>query len=66
MSGIDACRALKEHPETRDIPVLMVSSKSGRDQMQAALLAGCVDYMFKPIVASELRAKVRMVLREDE
>ena len=64
MNGIDACRALQKRPETRHIPVIMVTTRSEADNIQAALLAGCVDYVTKPIDGVELLAKVRNVLGE--
>ncbi|PLX86982.1 MAG: diguanylate cyclase, partial [Desulfuromonas sp.] len=48
MNGLDACRAIKEKPETRKIPVVMFTSLSRRDELINGLNAGADDYVTKP------------------
>lgn len=66
MSGVDACRALKKLPETREIPIIMITTDSTQEHLQAALEAGCLDYVLKPIVAIELTARVRALLGDPD
>jgi CheY-like chemotaxis protein len=46
MSGVDACKRLKQNPETHNIPVIMISATAG--VQQAAISAGADDYLEKP------------------
>lgn len=59
MDGIETCRRLKEDPTTRGIPVVMVTTKGEPDKVEEAFLAGCNDYITKPIDKLELVAKVK-------
>ncbi len=65
MTGIEATRALRDDAATHDIPIVIVSTFTETTTTEA-LLAGCVDYVFKPIDTSELLAKVRQLLAERE
>lgn len=66
MNGLDACRALKGLPETKDIPIIMITTASTQGHMRDAMQAGCLDYVLKPIVAIELTARVRALLGEHD
>jgi len=65
MDGIEMCRALKADPETKAIPVVMVTTKGEPEKMEQAFLAGCDDYVTKPIDKVELTSKVMKYLRKD-
>jgi len=62
MDGIEMCRHLKENPETADIPVIMVTTLGEPEKVEQAFLAGCDDYLTKPIDKIELLEKVRSFL----
>ncbi|MFN7972917.1 MAG: response regulator [Acidobacteriota bacterium] len=64
MTGIEACRALQKNPATSGTPVIIVTTRSDSQSVQEALLAGCIDYVTKPVDGVELLAKVRNVLGE--
>src|SRR5258708_39885911 len=49
ISGLDACRQLKEDPETRDIPVVAVTAFAMAGDENKARAAGCEGYITKPI-----------------
>ena len=59
MDGLEVCRRLKESEETRDIPVIFVTSQGKPDEETRALNAGAVDFISKPINASVVQARVR-------
>jgi len=59
MDGLEVCRRLKESDETRDIPVIFVTSQGNPDEETRALGAGAVDFISKPINASVVQARVR-------
>jgi len=64
MDGYDACRELKRHPSTRDIPVILVTTRGEEENVTAGYLSGCADYVTKPVDGVELLAKVRNCLGE--
>lgn len=63
MSGIDACRAIRQDPHLADIPVIMVTAIDEQDSLNDAFEAGATDYITKPVKKVELLARVRSVLR---
>jgi CheY-like chemotaxis protein len=58
MDGIETLQALRRYEETRDIPIIMVTSQTELDYMEGAFVGGCNDYITKPVVRSELLAKI--------
>ena len=58
MDGFAVCRSLKANPRTRTIPVIFVTAKQDTDSEVAALAAGGVDFIHKPIIPETLRARV--------
>lgn len=63
VSGIEVCRRLKVRPETRDIPIIMLSAKSEEVDRVRGLETGADDYVIKPYSVSELMARLRAQLR---
>jgi len=49
LNGDEACRKIKEHPETRRIPVVMVTQGGREDEIARCRAAGCDDIVLKPI-----------------
>lgn len=62
MDGYDACRAIRARPETRTVPILMVTTRSEFANMQTGFAAGCNEYVTKPFNAVELVETVRRYL----
>ena len=58
LDGIETCRRLKENPATKDIPVVMVTTKGEPEMVERAFEAGCDDYITKPLDKIELLSKV--------
>lgn len=63
ISGIEVCRQLKMRPETRAIPVIMLSARSEEVDKVRGLETGADDYVVKPYSVIELMARVRTQLR---
>lgn len=63
LSGIELCRRLKARPETRGIPVIMISARSEEVDRVRGLETGADDYVVKPYSMVELMARVRVQLR---
>lgn len=63
-SGLDVLKKLKEQPETKDIPVVMASVLSARDEQEKALSLGADDYLAKDeLPPEEIVARVRHYLK---
>ena len=58
MSGFEVCKQLKSNPQTRDIPVVMVTALNETADIERATECGTDDYITKPI---ERRALVNLV-----
>ena len=63
LSGIELCRRLKMRPETRAIPVVMISARGEEVDRVRGLETGADDYVVKPYSMVELMARVRVQLR---
>ena len=63
LSGLEVCRRLKGDPETREIPVIMLTAKGEEEDVIAGFEAGADDYVTKPFRPKVLLARVRAVLR---
>jgi cyclic di-GMP phosphodiesterase len=63
VNGFEACRAIKQDPSTRLIPVLLVTPLDDTTSRIRAIEAGADDFASRPFNAPELRARVRSLLR---
>ena len=63
LSGIEVCRRLKSNPETRSIPIIILSARSEDEDKVRGLEIGADDYVVKPYSVVELMARVRTQLR---
>ncbi len=61
--GLEVCRALKENPQTQDIPVIFLSGTTDPEVKVQGFDLGAIDYVTKPFEVCELRARVRSALR---
>ncbi|MEM9618618.1 MAG: phosphate regulon transcriptional regulator PhoB [Pseudomonadota bacterium] len=62
-SGIEICRRIRSKPETRNIPIIMLTARSEEADRIRGLETGADDYLTKPFSTKELIARVRAVLR---
>lgn len=62
IGGLDVCRRLRADPQTRTMPILVVSAVEDLASKEAALMEGVGDYVTKPIEATDLRVRVRALL----
>lgn len=63
MDGIECCRRIKRDDGTKDIKVVMVTTKSEYDKVKEAFTAGCDDYVTKPIDKNELISKMKDLMK---
>lgn len=57
MDGVELCEAVRAVPAYRDVPVIMVTVKTGREHVKAAFGAGATDYITKPYSIDELESR---------
>jgi len=58
LDGFEVCRILKREDETREIPVIFVTSVDSGDEKVKGFQAGADDYVVKPFCSQELKARV--------
>ncbi len=63
MSGIEVCRQIRRRPETRELPVIMVTARAEDQDAVRGLNTGADDYITKPFSVEALLARVRALLR---
>ncbi|MGO0061328.1 ATP-binding protein [Brevibacillus fluminis] len=63
MSGYEACRIIREDYSLYDLPLLMLTVRNSPEDLAAGFEAGANDFVVKPFVAKELRARVGTLLR---
>ncbi len=62
MSGFEVCRLLKDDPQTRDIPIIVVTALNTDTDYERAYEAGADDYLRKPVNRVELRMRIQSLL----
>jgi two-component system phosphate regulon response regulator PhoB len=63
LSGIEVCRQLRRRPNTRDLPIIMVTARTEDQDAVRALDTGADDYIAKPFAMEALLARIRALLR---
>jgi len=64
LDGFEACRRIRQQPETRATPIIMVTTRGEMRFVEDGYKSGCSDYVTKPIDGHELLTKVRSLLGE--
>ena len=62
LDGWHATRRLKGQPETKHIPIIVLTAESSRKSREQALAAGCDEFELKPIDFQGLVGKIRSLL----
>ncbi len=55
---------MRQHPHTREIPIVLVTTRGEETYMEAGFQSGCNDYVTKPVDGAELLALVQSYLGE--
>lgn len=60
IDGYETCRILKNTPETKDIPIIFITGNNDSDSVLRGFEVGAADYVSKPFIAEELKARVKV------
>jgi two-component system, OmpR family, phosphate regulon response regulator PhoB len=63
VSGIEVCRQIRRSPQTRQLPVIMLTARGEEVDRVRGLNGGADDYIAKPFSLRELTARLRAVIR---
>lgn len=66
MDGYAVCTELKQYPDTREIPIIFMTTQTGEENIDTAYELGGADYVTKPFKPKELLARVRVQLHLQE
>jgi two-component system, cell cycle response regulator DivK len=62
MDGWEAARAIRAHPDTKNIPILATTVLFRPHELKACLEAGCNAYMVRPFNVLDLQDKIRQLI----
>jgi CheY-like chemotaxis protein len=63
MEGYDLCKRIKSHPQTRHIPVIMLTGQDELESELRGLEVGADDYILKPVEPKRLIARLTVILK---
>ena len=63
LNGLDVCRKIKNNPDYRQIPIIIISAKSEEIDVVLGLELGADDYVAKPFSLKVLFSRIKAVLR---
>ena len=63
IDGYEVTEILKQNPDTKDIPIILITALDGREDKLKGLEAGADEFLNKPANAAELLARVKSLLR---
>ena len=64
IDGFEVCRRLKEDPETRSLPILVVSASGGKEVSRRVHEAGADDHLTKPFDQFDILFRIHSLLEE--
>jgi response regulator RpfG family c-di-GMP phosphodiesterase len=63
IDGFEVCRRIKENERLRNIPIVMITALSDKEDRIKGIEAGAEDFISKPIDKGEVLARVKMLLK---
>jgi two-component system chemotaxis response regulator CheY len=63
MHGVDVLKFLRRHPSSREVPVVVLTTRGDDSSREAAVAAGATQYMTKPFLPQSLLDTARELLR---
>lgn len=63
VDGVTLCQRIKAVEELRDIPIVMVTSRTDGSDIKEAYHAGAIDYIRKPVIKEEIISRISIILK---
>ncbi|NOH10972.1 MAG: response regulator transcription factor [Chloroflexi bacterium] len=63
MDGFEVCRRLRE---MSDVPIIMLTARTSKDDLLSGFQAGADDYLSKPFLLDELHARIKALLKRSK
>jgi two-component system cell cycle response regulator len=63
LDGVTLCKALRVYKETAHTPIIMLTAYNTREHLEQSMAAGADDFLAKPFEVTELRIRVRAMLK---
>ena len=63
LDGVTLCKALRVYKETEHTPIIMLTAYNTREHLEQSMAAGADDFLAKPFEVTELRIRVRAMLK---
>ena len=54
MNGFEACKKMREQDATKEVPIVLLTTRGEEEYMEAGFQSGCNDYLTKPVNGEEL------------
>jgi CheY-like chemotaxis protein len=64
MNGFEACQKMRQQDATREIPIVLLTTRGEESYMEAGFKSGCNDYLTKPVDGDELVKLLQSYLGE--
>jgi CheY-like chemotaxis protein len=64
MNGFEACKRMRQQDATREIPIVLLTTRGEEAYMEAGFESGCNDYLTKPVNGDELLRLLQSYLGE--
>lgn len=64
MPGIELLKAIRQDPELKATPVLMVTAEAAKENVVTAVAAGVNNYIVKPFTAAALKERIDLILEK--
>ncbi len=64
MPGIELLKAIRQDPELKAMPVLMVTAEAAKENVVTAVAAGVSNYIVKPFTAAALKERIDLILEK--
>ena len=65
LDGYELCRQLRAQPDTRLVPILLLTARTHRDNVELGREVGADEYMIKPFITEDLLRSVRSLIRDE-
>ncbi|HEY6328926.1 MAG TPA: response regulator [Blastocatellia bacterium] len=64
IDGLEACRQLRQKPQTHDVPIVLLTFRAGDESIQRGLECGCNEYLVKPVAEAALISTLNRYLNK--